>query len=384
MVQEIIFHLGDCKTGTTSIQTVLARRQWESPGQSVLYTARFNHIPLANSLNTPGLRQKRMVSELVRALKASDAKTAIISAEFFEFLPPEKLHAFVTDALAPWKDNIRLVAYVRPHAERFLSSFAERSKKGGCRDGLDEFHTQILKEKLLYYTPRFAAHRDLFGARFMLRPFIRDHLRGGDVVDDFFHIALNGAPVSYPNRSDENESLSLEDLVLMRLIQKQVQKHGSKMQDARKALGWNFGPMLATQPAAQSSKLKLHRPLAEELVKTYAEDAAALDAMFFDGTPMSDRLTAAPKAALDAPQSLNPADYHSPEVLRVAKATAQFYARLMSADPAHFKWAGRPADFRSEKMPRATLGIDPVATPRLQSLKDRIMGRVSGRRPSRD
>ena len=53
MVEEIVFHLGDCKTGTTSIQTVLSRGAWVSHAGPIAYPARFNDIPLAKTLSVP-------------------------------------------------------------------------------------------------------------------------------------------------------------------------------------------------------------------------------------------------------------------------------------------------------------------------------------------
>ena len=359
MVKELILHLGDCKTGTTSIQEVLSRRSWASEGSSILYPSRFNAIPLAKSLNQKGLRQDRMVDELVSQLLKSDAETAIISAENFEFLPPDKLYEFIHGPLARWKNNVRVVSYVRPHAERFLSGFAERSKKGNCRGSLNEFHGSLVKKNLLYYSPRFAENRKLFGERFTLRPFIRNQLKDEDVVADFFDIVLGGASVTFPNRADQNETLSLEDLVLFRMIQSQlralVSKAGNKNDNisAYGAFGWNFAPILASQPAAKKTKLKLHRGLAVKIVAAYAKDAAALDEMFFDTPLMSERLVAAPAEAVDMPQSLKPEDYHSPEVLRLAQASAEFYSRMILADPKHFKWATRQEHVRNAQPPNS-------------------------------
>ena len=56
MVEEIVFHLGDCKTGTTSIQAVLARGAWTLDGQAgrgIVYPAQVNHIPLASRFGCP-------------------------------------------------------------------------------------------------------------------------------------------------------------------------------------------------------------------------------------------------------------------------------------------------------------------------------------------
>ena len=379
LVKKLILHLGDCKTGTTSIQEVLSQRNWASEGSSILYPHRFNAISLAKSLHQKGLHQDRMVDKLVSQLLKSDSETAIISAEHFEFLPPDKLYEFIHGPLARWKDNVRVVSYVRPHAERFASTFAERSKKGGCTVGLNDFYGSIVEKNLLHYSPRFAENRRLFGERFTLRPFIRSQLKNGDVVADFFNIALEGASVTFPNRADQNESLSLEDLVLFRMFHSHFHALGSNagnkenINKAYKAFGWSFAPIFASHPSAQKTKLKLHRELAVEIAAAYAKDAAALDEMFFDTPLMSERLAAAPAEAIDTPQSLKPQDYHSPEVLRLVQASAEFYSRMILADPQHFTWATRPEHLRNAQPPNSTKIYAQRVHSKFTTLKNRFL-----------
>ena len=54
MVQQLVFHIGDCKTGTTSVQAVLAQDAWK--GGSLCYPARVNHIPVAKTLTAESER----------------------------------------------------------------------------------------------------------------------------------------------------------------------------------------------------------------------------------------------------------------------------------------------------------------------------------------
>lgn len=380
MVQDIVFHLGDCKTGTTSIQTVLARGTWEAEGRTLLYSAPFNHIPLAKSLRKRGIAQNPQVDGLVAALQASDADLAVISAEHFEFVPPKLLHDLVEGPLAPWRDRVRLIAYVRPHAERFLSAFAEGAKKGGLTGDLAATHQALLARRLLFYAPRFAALRDLFGDRFTLRPFLRDQLKDGDVVADFFDFALRGAPVRFTGEAAQNESLSVEDLVLVRLMQAEFRRYGADIREPGKAFGRNFSAILAAAPAQRATKLQLHRALADELAATYADDAAAVDAQFFDAPLLSARLDLARAGALDAPQSLDPEEYHDPGTLRFARANAALYARLMAHDPEGFRWGSWPEEFEALKTrkshdPLPPPGIHPRRAAR--SAVRRLRGRVS-------
>ena len=163
------------------------------------------------------------------------------------------------------------------------------------------------------------------------------------------------------------------------MIQSQLRALGSKAGNkddnisAYNAFGWNFAPILASQPAAQKTKLKLHRELAVEIVAAYAKDAAALDEMFFDTPLMSERLAAAPAEAVDTPQSLKPQDYHSPEVLRLVQASAKFYSRMILADPQHFNWATRREHVRNAQPPNSAKISDQDIHSTLTALKNRFL-----------
>jgi hypothetical protein len=357
MVKEIVIHLGDCKTGTTSIQSVLAKRAWET-GESglgdILYTARFNHIPLAKSLSTPSEipHQEARFAKLRAAMDESDASYGVISAEHFEFVDPELVMAALETHLPEYLDRVRLVAYVRPHADRLVSTFAERSKKGSFLKSLTAMHEKLIEDGLLFYTPRFEKWRDLFGARFTLRAFTRDQLYQGDVVQDFFHYLLGDKEFRLTMPGDQNNSLSVEDIAMMRALHRHLRKSDGDYRQLQHAFGWYMSDLLGAVPyPGGGTKPRLHKALADHVVDTYRADAAALDAVFFDGTPMSDALAAAPEKAVDKPQSFQAnAHFKAPE-LRQFKVWAQFLHRMMVADPRHFSWAVRTPEARSKKPP---------------------------------
>jgi len=358
MVGELVFHLGDCKTGTTSIQAVLAGRAWRADRGEITYPTRFNHIPLAKTLSVPKERplEEKRFTKAREALDASDAAYGVISAEHFEFVDPEKVHAAIHRHLPDYVDRLRLVAYVRPHADRFLSTFAERSKKGVFGGSLEEFHAESAQAGLLVYAPRFEKWRALFGDRFTLRPFIRDQLYRGDVVQDFFHYLFGSEGFEITRETDRNESLSVEDIAMMRAIHRRIRRQSKGLGPAQQAFGWYMSNFLGATPSPGGTKPRLHRALAERIVETYRADAEALDAEFFEGTPMADALAAAPGKAVDAAQSFELKDYFGPAERRRVRVWADFVLRLMESDPEHFMWAVRDADQRPPQPPRAREG----------------------------
>ena len=361
MVQEIVFHLGDCKTGTTSVQSVLAQGAWETDagvGADIVYPARFNHIPLAKTLSVPaeaGFEAERF-ARVRAAFDDSDAAHGVISAEHFEFVDPERVARAIERHLPGYRDRIRLVAYVRPHADRLVSTYAERTKKGLFMKPLAAMHDKLVEDRLLFYTPRFQKWRALFGEAFTLRPFVRDRLYKGDVVQDFFAWMRQGAEFAITRPTEQNESLSVEDIAMMRALHAAIRHQGGPgLRQAQQALGWYMADFLGATPRQAGTRPRLHRALAERVVATYAEDAAALDAAFFEGNPMATALAAAPDKAVDRPQSFEAEDHFGPDDLRLFGIWAQLLTRLMEADPEQFMWAVRSPDQRGPRPP-ATRG----------------------------
>ena len=354
MVQDIVFHLGDCKTGTTSIQSVLASGGVKSEAE-ILYTARFNHIPLAKTLsdeNATSQRKARFL-KLRRALAKSDAPHAVVSAEHFEFVDPEALDAALRQYMPGMRDRIRLIAYVRPHADRLVSTFAERAKKGGFMKDMPALHKRLLENGALMYTPRFEKWREIFGDRFTLRPFVRTQMVEGDVVQDFLSYVLGSRSFDVTQPMGQNESLSVSDIAMMRFMHKILRKMDVDLRDQQQSLGWFMSDYLAALPRVEGEKPRLHAGLAQKIVKAYREDAAALDAAFFDGTPMSDALEAAPSKAVEQAQSFDPEDHFTEAELRRLTAIAQMFGHVMASDPRHFLWAVRPDAQRSDTPPKA-------------------------------
>lgn len=355
MVGEIVFHLGDCKTGTTSVQTVLASGGWSAPENDIVYPTRFNHIPLAKTLTVPAEKpnEAKRFAAVRKAFEQSDAAHGVISAEHFEFVDPELAARAIDTHLGAYADRIRLIAYVRPHADRLVSTFAERAKKGLFMGGLEDMHDRLVADRLLFYTPRFQRWKDVFGDAFTLRPFLRDRLWQGDVVQDFFRFVTRGDGFEITHPTDRNESLSVEDIAMMQAVHAAIRKRhpGKVMRRAQQDLGWYMADLLGGTPMKNGTKPGLHRDLAARVVETYAEDAATLDAAFFEGSPMADALAGAPGKAVDLPQSFAAADHFSRAERRQFRIWAKLLGRVMAADPKHFSWAVRPPAQRTAHPP---------------------------------
>lgn len=334
MARRLILHVGDCKTGSTLLQTMLARGDCVpetlrlfSPGQGV-------HGALARSLgDRPALYPARWEG-IARRLAETEWDVAILSSELFEFINPRKVARAVETHLAGLNADLTVIAYVRPHAGRVLSQFAENLKLGHDTGAFSDFVERFLRAGRLNYADRLDAWKDAFGPAFTMRPFDRAHLKGGDLRHDFLALALNGAPYSLAESGgDDNASLALPDLALMRHLQRRFD--GMPM-DNRVTFGKQFGRLLRDRPDAAPEKLRLPRALYEQIAETARADAAKLDRDWLETPCFLPALEAAASQTCAETQSLEAADHLTPDALRLAESFADLLLRQMNDDPKAF------------------------------------------------
>lgn len=333
---EIVFHLGDRKTGSTAIQTTLAAGAWSCETRRLLYPGKaLNHVPLARAISgehrgaKPGRTMAEHFDMLRRQIDRARPDVALISAEHFESVAPEALDAAIRQHLPG--HPVRLIAYVRPHAERVASEFAEQVKQGHFFGTIDELHRRTLEHGRFLYSLRFGRWRAVFGDRFTLRPMIRSRLLREDVVADLLDFALAGAPFTLTGALQVNESLGLEDLAVLRAVQRRLGTGRGKASELQSATGWALARRLMAMPP-QGTRVRLHRALAEEVVEAYRADAAALDAEFFEGAPMTEALEAAPGRAVAEAQSVRVRDHYTPREQRLIDFFSDQLAELLSAE----------------------------------------------------
>ena len=341
MVDEVVLHLGDFKTGSTALQSVLKSGAYEMPGQPPLFypAGGSNHNGMVQALNRTGGAADRvatMMRKVGREMRGSGAARAVISAEHFQNTDPELLQ----QALAqywPWAlDRIRLIAYVRPHADKLLSVFSTQMRMGFDYPSVEAlFQEQSAKEKL-DYTPRFLRWRAVFGERFELRPFVRDHLQGGDIITDFMQFAYGGGTVQVHGHAVSNASLTVGQMALLRLLTGPLNR-GRRPKELRKARS-ELSRIAARKIeraglGAESGRLLMPEHLAAAVIRRYSADAQALDEAFFSGSPMSDALLSAPVRLGGPEQSLDATDYFPPEAVSGFRALADILCALARDKP---------------------------------------------------
>lgn len=359
MAKSLVLHLGDHKTGSTSIQHALKHKAVEVPGRTILYPTppgyAQQHNAAGRSLSHERFADLRagFFAPIAEIVDASDADVAILSAESFERADPGTVQAMLETYFADLAATTRLIVYLRPHSERLLSSYAEQVKQGLFFGPLEAFHEKYLKDEKLLYAPRIARWKAVFGDRLCVRVMARSHLSGGDVVRDFFDFALEGADFTLETLAQTNQKLCVEDLSVLVALQEQMRRipgirnpgraPENPFREPARALGWRVARMLELSRAdgEAGTPLRLHKQLAERLAETYREDAETLDRLCFDDAPLTARLQAACDNAGPQAQSLRLEDHFSPANTRLTRAWLELIEKLYclrSEDwPQHFR-----------------------------------------------
>jgi len=318
MIPQLVFHLGDRKCGSTSIQHALAQKLWTSEHRSLAFMARDHNGPLAQCLvdmqdsDRAGNRFANLATRLARV----EADVAVVSSESFEDVSPRALAQMIESYLPEYQADMRLIAYVRPHGARILSGYAEQIKRGQSLADLGEFFAEgVFLERFEYFN-RFKAWKQVFGPRFELRVLDRSRLKGSCVVQDFLDFALEGAAFTLQGPIETNPSLCLQDLAVLREVHRVMGANPARASE----LGAKLADILAVLPRGKATKLQFPKALVQDTFDLCRQDAENMDKMFFEDTPMMDALTALSAHAVPDMPSLQMSDYYDADQIRLIRA----------------------------------------------------------------
>jgi hypothetical protein len=342
MRRKLVFHIGHQKTGTTTIQNAFATGKVRLDDARIHFSARMAHNYLKNHVlryasdgtvmnGRPGMPG---LAEISDQLATERYDYAVFSGEAFADFDPAHLRKAMDRFLLPYVTDHSVLCYLRPHAARVLSSFVEQTKIGLHAGSIADFHAKSLKRGRFSYATKLSPWVATFGNHFVVRPMVREELAQGSVLRDFVQAAFGaGARARIDEESNANESLCVEDLMLLKIVQEVVSE---RSRNIRLELGWAIAAIFAELPAAprKTTRLRLHRSLAERIRKDYLADARLTDQCFFAGKPILQReLDRAIAESVAEAMSVEPSDYLSSAEIRDVRVLAGLVNAMLDRQP---------------------------------------------------
>lgn len=210
------------KTGSSSIQDTFAKSDIAPveymPNHSANHSGTMmllfkDKVEAYHSFQSRGkarpqlLEERRiMLDRVTQYFEETTAETVVISAESISALDVGEI-AKLAEFLHLQTDDVQVIAYVRPPCS-FMNSAFQQMLKNNKISGLKPM--QFWPK----YKNRFAKIDEVFGRENVtLKPFIRDELKDGNVVQDF--AAFLNVSVDIESIVLSNESLSLEATALL-------------------------------------------------------------------------------------------------------------------------------------------------------------------------
>lgn len=337
---KLVFHFGHHKTGSTSIQDAFATGRISLQDKSVCYPTHLAHNYLVGFVEkyadegrlVPGTRGMPGLERISALLASQEYDYLVISGEDFEDIAPAKIRKVFDEFIFPHSRDEQIIGYIRPHAERMLSSYCEQMKTGLFSDSMAEFHQRNVSSKRFVYERRLAPWERFFGDKILnLSVMQRSLLREGSVVHDFVHKAFGPDADSAKIEKDKssNTALCLEDLVFLKSV---FQKFPGRMPGFYIGLGWEMARLLAREPVAQRrTKPAIHKKLAEALYHFYRKDAKRMDEKLCPQEKVfMNSLTRTVDTAPLQEQSYRPEDHFDDTARRHIGALANLAAELVS------------------------------------------------------
>lgn len=231
-----IIHIGTEKTGTTTLQHLLAQnrelleyngvyylttpQRIESRGMvaAALGNQQHDEFLSASGVDTAEKRQTfreatwQEVHATLSALPTSIHTVVVSSEHFHSRLRHQKQVAWIRELFAEYASEFRIFCYLRQQAE-LVESFYSTALKNGSTRKLDELAEKLCKNTNHYYNHRMllSLWAKTFGDDCLTpRIFDKSTLVGGDVVKDFLSTAGIDVALKRSRRQRDhyNESLS--------------------------------------------------------------------------------------------------------------------------------------------------------------------------------
>lgn len=236
----IYLHIGNGKTGSTSIQTFIEENAEMLRTRGYVFpvcAGRRNHrrfamyahddhvidnLRRAKKLTTP----ERIVAfraqfreEFLQEEKTWNAdQTVLVSSEQMSRLHVDSAQRRLFDLLAETGRRVRVIIYLRAQHEAIVSEYSQFIK-GGKTTTLEHEIALASDRKMYRYAQTVRSWANVFGAEnLIVRPYERRQLKDADVVADYMHIVGLGDLHGGTMPKEQNQSLDVATIEYLRLL----------------------------------------------------------------------------------------------------------------------------------------------------------------------
>ena len=290
MTPRFLLHIGANKTGTSSVQRMLAtnapalaRAGWVYPDFHLSHCA---HHPLAYALAghpTRGLPQGWRGA--FAQVTADPGRAYVISSElFFRTVPPE-----AAATLFP-PGQTRILLYLRDHLSYLASWYAQAVQERNLTAGFDDY-IRLFPQPFDAFLKRWEA---VYGAEAItLRPFRREAFAGGDIRQDMLAQMGGVEGITMPE-ADSNLTISGNLLFFKRMLNHVMsydEAHAHPIPD-------EFGAYAELQESFRG-RFEIGPDTTRLVARLFADDSSALKARGLDLGPVPERVGGQPCPDLD-------------------------------------------------------------------------------------
>lgn len=295
MLDRLILHIGDHKTGTTSIQDYcfaqregLAQQGINYPDDGAITTT--GHHALQTWLSQPRGKPPRTKFDLETVAPIwqdrFDGATVFLSSENFRFLKVNQIQKLAT--LLPAR-QIEVIAYFRAPLDRFLSGYKQhvKSSESRCSMGVAEFMDALNYDRVVDYTVVIDRWAEVYGRDAINVRSFRG-AKGGIVRDLLTTIGANPdrLPAEQKHSNVSPDDLTIAALAVLNNAPRTVVQHAAIL----RALGETSHPEdkvfgLLAGPHFTTIRDRLTAPISN--LESAAELGLLDDDRFEKATPIS-------------------------------------------------------------------------------------------------